>query len=611
MRPSSRSLSAMAVGILCLASACGEAQPGSNFDANWDSEDSTGPKAPDSGVPGDAGNAAPDAGTADPEDAGPSDSGPGLLFHRELAGDLGASGFASGTSSTFELPPNGYPYPALRLNEQCMASSGNSGIYWDLDALGLQLFGASGTLALTFVPGYGDADFADPSYGINLLTCSDRAEWLMNSAWQGQPRLLRTLDAAGGNQAFVDSGWQRNDTVVAFVRWRGAAMELLAVKNGVRAPAATRTDFAGWDTSSRRLKVNYQRTLPSGGDSTYYLYDLRVWDGWVSEAEVDAYVAKNTPNAADAGQPSPGKDASFDEQKDAGDTTPTDAAAPVDAATRVDAATPADAATRMDASTPADAATPIDAGRHNLLFEDGFEAASISSSRWSPSQNGDSANLVLATDPARSREGGRALHERVRHDSSGASDYRSEVHLRSSLAFNTDYWLGLSVHPGPRPASPLSDSMNVFQVHVDRTSTGAWVQPAIRVSKNGDRWSVRLEAGSSSKTGTPSQVPTSNPEAFVNIAAVRWDQWNDFVMHFKVSNGTGDGVCQVWINGGTQPVVNYSGPLGYGGDGLMYKMGLYIPAWNGSAPSATVEAWHDAFRLGSASATYQDVVPGP
>ncbi|MBI5549484.1 MAG: hypothetical protein HY901_36825 [Deltaproteobacteria bacterium] len=130
----------------------------------------------------------------------------------------------------------------------------------------------------------------------------------------------------------------------------------------------------------------------------------------------------------------------------------------------------------------------------------------------------------------------------------------------------------------------------------------------IRIDRNGDGWSVRLEAGDATKTGTPSAVPTA--DAFVNVSPVRWDQWNDFVLHFKVSDGTEEGFCDVWINDSSQPAVHYSGPLGYGGDLPFLELGIHVPSWAQARPAGiTVEHWLDSLRIGYADASYADVAP--
>ncbi|MBI5546040.1 MAG: heparin lyase I family protein [Deltaproteobacteria bacterium] len=477
-----------------------------------------------------------------------------LIFHRELDVDLGDAGVAAGVTAEFASPPNGLARTALKLSEQSMAGPGNSGIHWDLSSLG-PVFGASGTLAFTFVPTFSSSAFAAATWKIGLLTCNDNVEWLMTSAFSGQPRMLRLTDSASNNQSLISGAWEANDTIVAVVRWTGSDVEVLAIRNGVWLPSFSRSTFSGFSVTSGRLKANYQRVLTTGGDSTYFMYDLRVYDGWISDEELRTYVSKNTP-------------------------------------------------------------------RRHLVYEEGFESGT-SAADWSLSVNGDPANLLLAMESGRAREGNRALHERLAVDGTGSPEYRAEVNLvpvnpSKELRFNTEYWLGVSVHPGARPAVPLAESVYYFGVHINRSSTGAWTQPPIRIGTNGDRWSVRLEAGDASATGSPAPVPRA--DEFAGIAPVAYDQWNDFVVHFKLSDGSQDGFCQVWINQRwindddvvSSPMVDYHGPLGYGGDAPFYKQGLYVPSWSPSGPAGTtLEAWHDAFRIGSDLATYPDVAPAP
>ena len=88
-------------------------------------------------------------------------------------------------------------------------------------------------------------------------------------------------------------------------------------------------------------------------------------------------------------------------------------------------------------------------------------------------------------------------------------------------------------------------------------------------------------------------------------------KWTDFVFHVKWSSGT-DGLIEIWKNGVkifSKAGKNINAGITYG---AYMRSGLYKWPWKSGSTSTTKKRvlYIDDVRIGNASATYNDVVPG-
>lgn len=87
--------------------------------------------------------------------------------------------------------------------------------------------------------------------------------------------------------------------------------------------------------------------------------------------------------------------------------------------------------------------------------------------------------------------------------------------------------------------------------------------------------------------------------------------WTDWVFHVKWSYQS-DGLLEVWRDG--RKVVTQKGPNTFNDKGGPYfKMGMYKGWQDPERPGDAVTRrvlYHDEYRMGSITATYDDVAPG-
>jgi len=95
------------------------------------------------------------------------------------------------------------------------------------------------------------------------------------------------------------------------------------------------------------------------------------------------------------------------------------------------------------------------------------------------------------------------------------------------------------------------------------------------------------------------------------IIAYDINKWTDWVVHVKWSI-SGNGLIEAWING--KKIYTYTGANSYAGyPGNYMKNGIYKWPWKTTSPTAGINkrvVYIDEVRIGNASATYNDVVPG-
>lgn len=104
----------------------------------------------------------------------------------------------------------------------------------------------------------------------------------------------------------------------------------------------------------------------------------------------------------------------------------------------------------------------------------------------------------------------------------------------------------------------------------------------------------------------PMQSPTSGKQ--VDLGAVKFDQWNDYVVHVKWAPDGNTGQLQVWQNGELimdEQNIN----IGYPDINKPYwKVGLYC--WMGKDTYPEKVVYLDEVRIGGPKASYDDVKPG-
>lgn len=251
--------------------------------------------------------------------------------------------------------------------------------------------------------------------------------------------------------------------------------------------------------------------------------------------------------------------------------------------------------------------TPVLAGllrvvtNHNILDKN-FEKKDFSG--WKKEFCCDySAQIVSAPE----RPGKHAVKFTLyKTDPDVSTSRRSELRLNPVPA-NSEQWYGFSVFvPHEYAKDPSYEIIAQWAGLPDFDLGETWRVPVVTLTIRNDQFGV-------SDRWDPRPVSVKFKEAGSQgwkLGAVAKGEWTDWVFHMKWSYKS-DGLLQVWKNG--KLVVSRTGPNTYNDEhGPFLKIGIYKPDWKYNDKSKTTMRviYFDQVRVGNASSSYKDVVPG-
>ena len=248
-------------------------------------------------------------------------------------------------------------------------------------------------------------------------------------------------------------------------------------------------------------------------------------------------------------------------------------------------------------------ATRSASGRRPLLASFDFEDGKLGP--WSRLKLPTPDSAAVVDHPV--REGRRALRIRLRRsDEIVSKGRRAELELQDVARIGQAYWYGLSIHvPEDYPRDFKDEVVAQWNATAD-TEEGEDEKrsPPLAIRIQGDRW--RISQRWDDRRITPPWNSGHKRELW--SGRLQRGRWTDWVLHARWSYRE-DGRITVWRN--HEKIVEHRGPNCYNDSrGLRFKIGVYKPQWNSpSSASAVTERslYHDAIRVGDASATYDDV----
>ncbi|MEE9320741.1 MAG: heparin lyase I family protein, partial [Granulosicoccus sp.] len=175
-----------------------------------------------------------------------------------------------------------------------------------------------------------------------------------------------------------------------------------------------------------------------------------------------------------------------------------------------------------------------------------------------------------------------------------------------------EYWVGFSINV----QIPIR-GYRVISQHHSTPGAGADGEADWSVSAGGNSFTIRAMDGdfvffTATDPAQVNQGPTGSGATRGSVAVRRpytLDQWHDIVLHFRYATDS-TGIMEVWMDG--DQVVNVHGPSVYKFDlagrpktpRQIQKIGMYH-----GVDEPVGEILYDAFRIGGADASYQDVAP--
>ena len=237
-----------------------------------------------------------------------------------------------------------------------------------------------------------------------------------------------------------------------------------------------------------------------------------------------------------------------------------------------------------------------------LIVDDGFE-------------NGIEANWravpAFFKFSSKSREGNQSIH--FLPDLNGGK--RSELVLKNGKGrfhWGEEYWSGFSINV----QVPVKGYQIISQHH-SSPGVGADGEADWSVAAGGNSFTMKTTNGNfvfytATNPDRVNQGPTGGGATRGSVSVTRpytVNKWHDIVLHFRNATDS-TGIMEVWMDG--QQVVNVRGPTVYRFDMAgrpkspvqHQKIGMY----HGTAEPIG-EILYDAFRIGGADASYQDVAP--
>ena len=230
-------------------------------------------------------------------------------------------------------------------------------------------------------------------------------------------------------------------------------------------------------------------------------------------------------------------------------------------------------------------------GRHNLLFESGFEGTPGSFlNEWTNDEHCCDYSVQQST---LAREGKNSVRLEVRD-----TDPIVSSSIRSELTMLQDYdagerWYGFSIYLENWDNDPAGE--HVFQWHPESSSGSA----VLSLFTNENNFTLVHQNG-----GSTSSQEFARPV----LGPLLKNQWVDFVLHVKWA-ADDSGLLEIWLNGAKK--YTYNGRTDWGGQYI--KMGINKFCWAGPCGPSAVSVrvmYIDAFRIGNEKATYNDVKPG-
>jgi len=261
-----------------------------------------------------------------------------------------------------------------------------------------------------------------------------------------------------------------------------------------------------------------------------------------------------------------------------------------------------------------------------ILFYSGFEDGDLRGFYWSYNQ----PNVVMASSsvpdgpgpPHPIRSGDYSMRCYLHHYES-TYPQRVDLHVNDDdqlppddesilrYAIGGEYWFGLSIYiPSSFVSEPHQEVL--WQIHGDPDPGEDWRNAPISLRIDEEEWVLKIYADSKAMTppdGTPGRYTRtmSHFEPFVDEIG----SWTDFVIHLKLYYDNAHGAfVDVWRN--DVLIFEDEGANCFNDIKNPYSaLGLYFSTWN--SPDPTESDWRlyyiDEFRIGDASATYEDVVP--
>lgn len=222
---------------------------------------------------------------------------------------------------------------------------------------------------------------------------------------------------------------------------------------------------------------------------------------------------------------------------------------------------------------------------------------------------GQQERIKLVAAPLSEKSGNHAVQFTVPR---ALNSFRAELALTQEPGFQ-ERWYGLRIFV---PADWIFDAEDgndiVTQWHHilgGATAPERGNYPPLSIAINGEAWNINNNFGT---------VGKADREHFVATEKVVPGRWYSWVIHAKWSPRA-DGRLEIWLNGSR--VVNKTGPNTYDtplAHTPYWKIGIYHPGWKArgtekrTAHRATITRRViviDDTKMGSESATYQDVAP--
>lgn len=251
-------------------------------------------------------------------------------------------------------------------------------------------------------------------------------------------------------------------------------------------------------------------------------------------------------------------------------------------------------------------------------FEDGRTGSIGSNSHLTVS--GNAPTVVRAENGVSPRAGSYMMRSYLNRETS-STNFRTEATVNSPGTFEKgkEYWLGISVFV---PADWRMDYGGeasegiVWQFHgrsyKDPSSIRKILPMTVMHTQSG--WKVRNHVYQSHNN---SLGGLGNLPSMSKTVPYKLGQWNDFVVNVKFSGAQSkndtNGFMRVWVNG--SKVIDHNGQNFFGEHegGPYFKFGLYNATWKYTntwkGPSSRL-LYHDEFRIGDASSSYNQVAPG-
>jgi len=247
------------------------------------------------------------------------------------------------------------------------------------------------------------------------------------------------------------------------------------------------------------------------------------------------------------------------------------------------------------------------AQRQGIIFNGDFEDGNLSGYYW----HHNAPEVVTAPHPVRA---GTYSMRSYLHRYESTHSIRTEVHVcdddsapantcdNLNLGIGKEHWLGFSTY---FPADYVVDKPGdgdelIFQIQAVPDPGEDWLSPIFAIYIIADEYVLisRWESGSAT-VWRHSWIPDRG-------------KWTDWVIHVKLSYSS-NGWMEIWYDG--ELVASRSGPNCFNDrQGPQIEFGIYKwpwgEGWAGPGNTDWRLLYHDEFRVGNASASYQDVAPG-